>query len=163
MLTELETTEVSANPARRPHHQAGPRRAVAALGMFGVALIHTLDLPSKLHETPYIGVAYIGVIAASVAIAEVLIRTGGRRAWLAAAGLCASVIGGYVISRTTGMPNATEDVGNWFVEGSVLLLATVALAGSRGNQRSGGRNGAQTGPRRSHRLPAISSKTATRP
>ena len=47
--------------------------------MLGVALIHTLDLPSKLHETPYLGVAYIGVIMTSLVIAESLLRTDGRR------------------------------------------------------------------------------------
>jgi hypothetical protein len=46
-----------------------------------------------------------------------------------------SAIAGYVVSRTTGLPNATGDVGNWgeplgvaslFVEGTVVALSAYA-------------------------------------
>ena len=48
----------------------------------------------------------------------------------------AAVIVGYAISRTTGMPGAMDDVGNWleplglaslFVEGTVVVFALPAL------------------------------------
>ena len=56
--------------------------------------------------------------------------------WQAAAGLSASVILGYVLSRTTGLPQATDDIGNWseplgiaslFVEGAVIALGAGVL------------------------------------
>lgn len=55
---------------------------------------------------------------------------------LAAAALAGSVLLGYVVDRTIGMPNATGDIGNWteplgltsiVVEG---LTVAVALAGA---------------------------------
>jgi hypothetical protein len=51
---------------------------------------------------------------------------------LAAAGLAGSAVIGYVLSRTTGLPNATGDIGNWteplglaslFVEGAVVAVS----------------------------------------
>ena len=59
-----------------------------------------------------------------------------RMALLAAAALAAAVIIGYVLSRTTGLPAATADIGNWteslgiaslFVEGTVVLVVVPEL------------------------------------
>ena len=114
----------------------GPRRAVAATGLAGIALIHMLDLPGKISETPYLGYAYIGLVVAALVLAEMLLRRDDAKVWAATAGLTAAVIAGYVINRTVGMPNATGDIGNWLepiglaslaVEGFVLLLAVGRL------------------------------------
>jgi hypothetical protein len=48
------------------------QRAVAIIALLGIALIHLLDLPGKLGETPYLGVAFIGLIVASVVLAGLL-------------------------------------------------------------------------------------------
>ena len=118
----------------------GVTRAVAVIGLAGVALIHLLDLPSKFQETPYLGWMYIGAIVAAVAIAAGLIRSGSRKVWAACAALPLAVLVGFVLSRTTGLPSATDDVGNWgeplgmasmFVEGALVLLASAVLIGER--------------------------------
>ena len=115
------------------------RRGLAAVGLLGIALIHVIDLPGKLEETPYLGVAYGVLVLAALALAEALLRRDDRLVWLATAGLAASTLLGYVVSRTTGLPAATDDIGNWleplglaslFVEIVVVLLAGTALAGS---------------------------------
>jgi hypothetical protein len=112
------------------------RRAVAVVGLAGVALVHLLELPGQIKETAYVGVLFIGVIVAALAAAEWLIRADDPRAWLAAGGLALSVMAGYAVSRTTGLPAATEDVGNWleplglaslFIEGLVVLLSVQTL------------------------------------
>jgi len=115
----------------------GVTRAVAIVGLAGVALIHLLDAPGKFTETPYMGWMYVGLIAACLAVAAALVRTSDRRAWLAAAALPASAIVGYVLTRTTGLPQATGDIGNWseplgmaslLVEGSLVALSGGVLA-----------------------------------
>jgi hypothetical protein len=120
---------------------ATARRTVAALGFLGIALIHLLDLPGKFEEATYLAVAYIGLIVASLVVAEGLIRRGGRLIWTAAVLLSGAVIFGFVINRTVGLPGAMNDIGNWleplgvaslFVEGVVVLLSVSAL--SRGQQ-----------------------------
>lgn len=115
-------------------------RAAAVVGLLGIALIHLLDLQAKLDETPYLGVLYIVLIIASVAMAGTLIRLDDRRAWITAAGLALLTLFGYAVNRTIGMPSATEDIGNWleplglaslFVEATTAAVAVYALTEGR--------------------------------
>ena len=112
-------------------------RAAAVVGLAGVALIHLIDLPDKLEETPYVGWMYIGAIVGSLTLAGALILTTHRRVWAATGALAGSVIAGYVLSRTTGLPNAGGDIGNWgeplgiaslLVEGCLVALSAGVLA-----------------------------------
>jgi hypothetical protein len=111
-------------------------RAVTAVGLAGIALIHLLDAIGKYHETRYLFWMYVALIAASLAVAGAVLFARSRLAFLAAAGLAAGAAIGYVLSRTTGLPQATDDIGNWtepiglaslFVEGTVVAVATAAL------------------------------------
>ena len=118
------------------------RRIIAVVGLAGIALIHLLDLPSKMDETPYLGWAFIGLIVASLVVAEALIRGDDPRAWLAAGVLAAATIAGYVVSRAWGLPGQPEDdLGNWqepLGMASLLVEAIVVwLAVSRLTTRSG--------------------------
>jgi hypothetical protein len=112
-------------------------RAAAAVGLAGIALIHLLDSISKFHETPYMGWLYIGLMLSCLALAATLLRANVREAWLGAIALAASAIAGYTLTRTTGLPQAHGDVGNWseplglaalFVECCVIAIAGYALA-----------------------------------
>jgi hypothetical protein len=115
-------------------------RAVAIVGLAGIALIHLLDSIGKFQETPYMGWMYVGLMLSCLAVAAALVRGNLREAWLAAIALPASAIAGFVLTRTVGLPQATGDVGNWseplglaalFVEGAVIAVAGYALAAVR--------------------------------
>jgi hypothetical protein len=121
------------------HHAVrdGITRGVAVVGLAGVALIHLIDTPGKFTEVPYMGWMYVGLILSCLVVAGLLIRHGDRRAWALTLALPAMVLVGFVLSRTTGLPQATDDVGNWgeplgiasmFVEGSLVALAGGVLA-----------------------------------
>jgi hypothetical protein len=106
--------------------------AVGAVALLGVGVIHTVDLPGTLSDSPIIGVGYIALIIASLIVAAALMFSADRRIWWAAGIVCAAAIGGYILSRTTGLPQDHDDIGNWleplgmaalFVEGAVVLLA----------------------------------------
>jgi hypothetical protein len=121
-------------------------RALGFVGMLAIALIHLLDVIGKIKETPYLGVMYIALMVASVAVALYLLHTGSTRAWAAAGLLAAATLGGFILSRTTGLPNAKDDIGNWtealglasmFVEAAVIVLAGYALALGRRERRPG--------------------------
>lgn len=132
-------------PMRKPPALAGVdvdaatevlMRGGVALGLAAIALIHFLDLFSKFDETPYLGVAYLGLIATALVVAGRLVGGGGRRWWLAAGALAALAIAGYVLSRSVGLPASTVDIGNWeeplglaslFVEAVVAALSIYAL------------------------------------
>ena len=121
-------------------------RAVGIVGLIGIALIHALQVPEAFEETTYLGVLFIGAILASLVLSAALTRTSDQRVWAAAGGLAAAIMVGYVLTRTSGLPDATLDVGNWteplglaslIAEGLVLCVSVGALA-SRGAMPSRG-------------------------
>ncbi|MDQ1568033.1 MAG: hypothetical protein QOF96_2913 [Actinomycetota bacterium] len=130
----------SAATTVRPTSRVHPPifEALTIVGLIGIAWVHILDLSGKMEETPYLGLAYIGLIAGCAA-AIVLLARRDRRGFLLAGGLAAATFLGYCLSRTTGLPAATDDVGNWtetlgvwslVLEGAVVALSAAALSGA---------------------------------
>ena len=112
-------------------------RTVGIVGLGGIALIHALQVPEAFEETVYLGILFIGAILASLGLAAVLTRTSDQRAWVAAGGLAAAIMLGYVLTRTSGLPDATLDIGNWteplglaslVAEGLVVCVTAGVLA-----------------------------------
>jgi hypothetical protein len=98
-------------PAQAPDVIA---RAVGAVALVTLALIHVVDLPGTLGPLPLIGAGYLGIIAASVVIGGMMIARSHRLVWAAAGGLAAAAMGGYVLTRTVGgLLGDHSDVGNW--------------------------------------------------
>ncbi|MDQ6837897.1 MAG: hypothetical protein M3137_06060 [Actinomycetota bacterium] len=123
-------------------------RAAAVVGLLGISLIHLLDLQSKLDETPYLGVAYLVLIAAALVTAALLVHADDRRAWASATVLALLTILGYVVNRSVGMPSATDDIGNWleplglaslFVEAITAAICIYGLVESRSSSTGGDR------------------------
>jgi hypothetical protein len=113
-------------------------RVVGLVGCLAVAAIHVLDqggVPgSKGPE--YVQILYYGLEAAGVVAAALLLANQVRLGWFLSLGVAAGPILGYVLSRGPGLPDYTEDIGNWaeplgvislVVEGVLLLLAAVSL------------------------------------
>jgi hypothetical protein len=134
----------------------GAARAVAAVGLAGVALIHLLDAPGKFAETPYMGWMYIALMAGCLVVAADLVVRGSRMAWAGAVVLPLSALVGFTLTRTVGLPQAHEDIGNWgeplgmaslFVEGCLVAFSAAALLVpawlSRPTQRAAGNGSAK--------------------
>jgi hypothetical protein len=132
-------------------------RAVTAVGLAGIGLIHLLDSIGKYGETRYIFWLYVALIAGSLVTAAAVLFSRSRVWFAAAAVLAASAAIGFVLSRTTGLPNASGDVGNWteplglaslFVEGVVVAVATGAcfLPAAEQAERVAVRTETDTGP-----------------
>jgi hypothetical protein len=112
-------------------------RATTAVGLAAIGVIHLLDSIGKYHETRYMFWMYMALIAGSLVTAAAVLLSRSRLPLAGAAALAASAAVGYVLSRTTGLPNATGDIGNWteplglaslFVEGAVVAVAGGAFA-----------------------------------
>jgi hypothetical protein len=115
----------------------GIARGLAIVGLAGIALVHLVDAPGQFAETPYLGWMYVGLIAGCGVLAASLLRRSDRRVWAAAGALALGVIAGYSLSRTTGLPADSGDIGNWgeplgivslFVEGCVVAVSAFALS-----------------------------------
>ena len=98
--------------------------AIVALG--GTAWVHLRDLSDKFAETPYLGVGYAVLVVAAVA-AALLIATGRRQGWLLAVAACVATIIGCTLTRTTGLPSAMGDIGNWGEPAGIYALAAEAI------------------------------------
>jgi hypothetical protein len=110
-------------------------RAVTAMALAGLAVIHVVDLPGTLGPDRLVGFGYIGIIAAAVVICGGMIARSHWLVWAAAGGVAVSAMGGYVLTRSLpgGFLGDHGDVGNWHcplgiaalsLETLIILLAT---------------------------------------
>lgn len=123
-----------------PHHEHTVARASAIVGLAAIALIHLLELQGKLKEVPYLGVGYIVLIVASVISGALLLHSNSKNGWRLAGLAAGATLIGFTLTRTTGLPNSTDDIGNWlepmglasiFIEGIVAAVAAYALTTRR--------------------------------
>jgi hypothetical protein len=116
-------------------------RAVGALALAALAVIHVVDLPGTLGPDRLVGIGYLGIIAAAVLIGGVLIARSHWLAWAAAAAVAVSAMGGYILTRAVpgGFLGDHGDVGNWHcplgiaalsVESVIILLVLLVAAGA---------------------------------
>ena len=116
-------------------------RAVAALALVALAVIHVVDLPGTLGPDRLVGLGYLGIIAAAVLTGGVLIARPHWLAWAAAAAVAVSAMGGYILTRALpgGFLGDHGDVGNWHcplgiaalsVESVIILLVLLAGLGA---------------------------------
>jgi hypothetical protein len=112
---------------------------MAALLCVGVAVIHVIDqggIPGS--KTPgYVGVGYWILELVAVLTAVWLIASQAKAPWGIALGVAAGPLIGYVLSRGLGLPDYSDDKGNWaeplgvlslVVELSLLVLAVAMLS-----------------------------------
>ena len=128
-------------PPARSGHAAGSSlvaRLVGVVACLAVAAIHVIDqggLPGT-KGPEYVQISYYALEVAGVVAAALLLTSRARVGWWLSLGVAAGPIVGYVLSRGPGMPDYTDDIGNWaeplgvaslVVEGVLLILAAVAL------------------------------------
>jgi hypothetical protein len=126
----------------QPDEGAGATaRAVGALALAALAVIHVVDLPGTLGPTPLVGIGYLGIIAGAILTGGVLIARPHWLAWAAAAAVAGSAMTGYLLTRALrgGFLGDHGDVGNWHcplglaalsVESVIILLALLVALGA---------------------------------
>jgi hypothetical protein len=116
-------------------------RAVGALALAALAVIHVVDLPGTLGPDRLVGIGYLGIVAAAVLIGGVLIARPHWLAWAATAAVAVSAMIGYVLTRALpgGFLGDHGDVGNWHcplgiaalsVESVIILLVLLVALGA---------------------------------
>lgn len=78
----------------------------------GIIFTHVAGLTAEVEETTYIGAGFI-LIGMAALVAVVLIGQRDMRGWILCGltGLANGV--GFVLSRTVGLPNHRDEIGNW--------------------------------------------------
>jgi FtsP/CotA-like multicopper oxidase with cupredoxin domain len=111
----------SSGPMRSPYRYAAAAAAVVT------ASAHAPIIEDHLHEAPYIGGLFVALVVVCCVEAVVLIRRDTPVAWLCAGLTGVAAIGAYVYSRAVGLPQITDDVGNWTEPLSFVALSAEAL------------------------------------
>jgi hypothetical protein len=112
-------------------------RAMGALALIALAVIHVVDLPGTLGPDRLVGIGYLGIIAAALGVSGVMIARSHWLVWAAAGAVAVSAMGGYVLTRALpgGFLGDHGDVGNWrcplgiaalSVESVIILLVVLA-------------------------------------
>jgi hypothetical protein len=110
---------------------------VTIVGVSAIGLIHLLDSVGTYSETRWLFWAYVALMASTIVVGGALVHRAEARWFAAAALLAAAPMAGFILSRTTGLPGADDDIGAWteplglaslWVEGTVLATASYALA-----------------------------------
>ena len=112
-------------------------RAMAALALAALAVIHVVDLPATLGPDRLVGIGYLGIIAAAVLAGGMMIARSDWLARAAAGAVAVSAMGGYVLTRALpgGFLGDHADVGNLrcplgitalSVETLIILLVVLA-------------------------------------
>ena len=107
---------------------------VAAITAAAVA--HVPVIAPHLDEAPYMGVLFILLTAACLAIGATIALSDASSAYAAAAVVCGAAVVGYAATRVVAFPQLADDVGNWFeplgvvsvlTESVVVVLAVLVL------------------------------------
>ncbi len=129
----------------RPLHSRG--RHLAALALLVTAGVHLYLAPEHLREAPYIGVLFIALAVASLISAALLLLKDAPAAWWAAGLVNVLAVIAYVLSRSVGLPQIGDDIGNWTeplglialgAEALTVVAALLALATTRAGRRAPG-------------------------
>lgn len=135
------------------HHW--PQRGSAAALLLINAAIHVYLAPMHLAEAPYIGVLFILLAVACVALIAGLVIADHPWVWAAAGIVSALGLAAFIVSRTAGLPQIHDDIGNWSDPLGIATLAaeagTIALALAAGLRagKPAPRSGVVTGQARS--------------
>lgn len=100
--------------SRRGSARAAYDRAIAVVCLGGIAVTHLTDLPEKIDEAPYMAVLFCGLIVSSAALG-ILLAAGRSVAlvWPLAGAVGALPLMGYVLSRSVGLPQLEDHVGEY--------------------------------------------------
>lgn len=103
-------------------------RALPVVALIVAGVAHIPVIPDHLHEAPYIGILFIVLTAASFALAAVIALRDVAAAYYSTAAVMGLAILAYVVSRTIGLPQIGDDIGNWLEPLGVVSVISEAIA-----------------------------------
>jgi hypothetical protein len=127
--------------AHRPPPYGDPAvRAVTAIGLITVGIIHALQIQGQLRGAAWLAAGFY-LLAVFAPVAGLwLLAMPSPLAWQFGGLVCLLAEAGYILTRSVPVPGDTSDVGNWLeplgvaaviTEGIVVILAGLVLASIR--------------------------------
>ncbi len=74
---------------------------------------HIPLIEAHLEEAPYIGWLFIMLSVVCIALAVAIVLVDNPGVWVLSAAVCLAAVVGFLASRTVGLPQIRDDVGNW--------------------------------------------------
>ncbi len=120
-----------------------PWRWAGAVLLLVTAGTHVPLVPEHLEEAPYVGVLFIALAVVSVALAALLVLHDTPLVWAVSGAVTALAALAFLLSRTVGLPQIGDDIGNWTeplgfpaLTAEVLTTVTGLLVLSRRSART---------------------------
>ena len=123
-------------PAEAEPGQDQVLRSTGVVALIGVAVIHFAQVVPTIHQTAWLGWAFVLLSVACVAVAGQLVYRGTVWTWAQVGALNLLIIGGFAFTRLFSTAFDNQDVGNWsetlgmaalFVEGVLVLASAYAI------------------------------------
>src|SRR5215469_13379462 len=138
-ISPPQATTRGTDTTREPALATDPAvRAVTAIGLFAVGIIHALEIPGQVSGAAWLIIGFCLLTVAAQGAGLWLLVQPSVLAWEFAGATCALAAAGYVLTRSVPVPGDAADVGNWLeplgvaaliIEGVVVILAVIILTG----------------------------------
>jgi len=96
----------------------------AALCVLVAGLTHVPLIPDHLEEAPYVGALFIALAVVALGLAAALVLHDSSLVWALVVAVMGAAVIAFLVSRTIGLPQMPDDVGNWFGEAMGLPAIT---------------------------------------
>ncbi len=122
-----------------------PAQWCASFLLLVAAGTHIPLIQEHLEEAPYVGWLFIALSAVCVLLAVAILFVDNAGIWWVSGAVCLAAAVAFLASRTVGLPQIGDDVGNWTdplgfpaVGSEVLMVALAALHLHRVSERTMG-------------------------
>lgn len=102
-------------------------RVLAAIGAIGEAVAHIPLMQEHLSEASYIGVGFVLLSVAGIVLGFLLLIADTPKVWTLTMAVSVLALVGYALSRTVGLPEIQDDIGNWAEPLGIVAIATETM------------------------------------
>ncbi|WP_151083644.1 hypothetical protein [Nocardioides cynanchi] len=124
-----------------------PSQWCASFLLLIAAGTHIPLISDHLEEAPYVGWLFIALSVVCIALAVAILFVDHVGVWVISAAVCLAAVVAFLASRTIGLPQIRDDVGNWTdplgipAVASEVLMVALAWLHLRHSRTAGGSSG----------------------
>lgn len=104
-----------------------PAQWCASFLLLVAAGTHIPLIEMHLEEAPYIGWSFILLSVVCIVLAIAILVVDDAAVWVVSGAVCLAAVVAYLASRTIGLPQIEDDVGNWTEPLGIPAVASEVL------------------------------------